>query len=339
MLPHVVALRPDAEQWRWELKLIDRDVINAHVLPGGKITFYTGIIRKLSLTDDEIAAVMGHEIAHALREHTREKLSASLLADTAIAVTSSKLGTGGTQLALVGKQIGLELPFSRAMESEADAYGLELTARAGFDPQGAVRVWEKMMESSSGRGPVTFLSTHPSTQQRRDALEALLPSVQPLYEAALLRLPAQAIPATVVAPGSGEFDPNVRRAAPALSATAAVELAEQALRCRTLSNNDAIETGLKKAGLLVLVKELPESNGRMYAATDLSLFALKVNSVTFHGTKFLEKKLAIEAVFQSANQTQLVSVVKPLHGNGSYRFSVDDQRGGGRVMCSTQGFS
>jgi len=185
LVPQVGAFRPDAARWPWQLVLIDDDTVNAHVMAGGKITFYTGLIRKLKLSDDEIAAVMGHEMAHALREHTREKMSQSAAGDLAIAVGGALLGAGegAVQLASLGKQLALDLPFSRGMESEADLYGLELAARAGYDPRAALTLWQKMAQAGGGRGPA-FLSTHPAPGDRMQALEAAMPKVMPLYEAA-----------------------------------------------------------------------------------------------------------------------------------------------------------
>lgn len=184
LVPQVTAFRADAAKWPWQLVLINEDTVNAHVMAGGKITFYTGLIRKLKLTDDEIAAVMGHEMAHALREHTREKMSQSAAGDLAISIGGALLGLGqgATQLAGMGKQLALDLPFSRHMESEADLYGLELAARAGYDPRAAVTLWQKM--ASMGGGGPGFLSTHPSSGDRVSALQAAIPKVMPLYEAA-----------------------------------------------------------------------------------------------------------------------------------------------------------
>ncbi|HYR25453.1 MAG TPA: M48 family metallopeptidase, partial [Aquabacterium sp.] len=176
MLPATVAIRPDAANWKWELTLIDEpDTVNAHVLAGGKVTFYTGLIVRTSATDDELAAVMGHEIAHALREHTREKISQSSALGAARSIGLTILGADAAtqRAAQATQQLALDLPFSRAMESEADALGLELAARAGYKPRGAVTLWEKMAKLSTG-GPA-FLSTHPESQDRRNALEALLP--------------------------------------------------------------------------------------------------------------------------------------------------------------------
>ena len=185
LTPQVAAFRADAARWPWQLVLIDEDTVNAHVMAGGKITVYTGLIRKLRLTDDEIAAVMGHEMAHALREHTREKMSQAAAGDLAISIGGALLGVGegGQQLAGLGKQLALDLPFSRGMESEADLYGLELAARAGYDPRAAVTLWQKMAQAGGSNGP-GFLSTHPAPGDRMAALQAAIPKVMPLYEAA-----------------------------------------------------------------------------------------------------------------------------------------------------------
>ena len=186
MVPQVAVFRDDAARWKWELVLINENTVNAHVMAGGKITFYTGLIRKLNLTDDEIAAVMGHEISHALREHTREKMSQQQAAGLVLSVGGAIAGAGsGTmQIAGLAKNIALDLPFSRGMETEADEYGLELAARAGYNPQAAITLWDKMARLSGGGGP-GFLSTHPAPGDRKANLTALQPKVQPLYEAAL----------------------------------------------------------------------------------------------------------------------------------------------------------
>ena len=188
LVPHVATFRPDAARWPWQLVLIDEDTVNAHVMAGGKITFYTGIIRKLRLTDDEIAAIMGHEMAHALREHTREKISQSAAGDMAIAIGGALLGVGegAQQLAGLGKQLALDLPFTRSMESEADLYGLELAARAGYDPRAAITLWQKMAQVGGSGGP-SFLSTHPNSGDRMAALQNAMPRVLPLYEQARAR--------------------------------------------------------------------------------------------------------------------------------------------------------
>lgn len=185
MVPQVGVFRDDATAWKWELVLINEDTVNAHVMAGGKITFYTGLIRKLNLTDDEIAAVMGHEISHALREHTREKMSQQQAGGLVVGIGGALLGAGqaSMQVANMAKSLALDLPFSRGMETEADEYGLELAARAGYNPKAAISLWEKMGKLGSG-GP-GFLSTHPAPADRMANLAAMQPKVQPLYDAAL----------------------------------------------------------------------------------------------------------------------------------------------------------
>ena len=178
------AYRSDARQWPWEVHVIKSNELNAHVLPGGKIVFYSGIIDRLSLTDAEIAAIMGHEMAHALREHTRERLSRDVATQTGIGIAASVLGLsqGQAQLAGLAGDLGISRPNSRTQETEADLMGLELMARAGYDPNAAISLWRKM-QSASGRGePPQFLSTHPVSSTRIATIQSLLPRVMPLYQ-------------------------------------------------------------------------------------------------------------------------------------------------------------
>ena len=178
------AYRSDARQWPWEVHVIKSNELNAHVFPGGKIVFYSGIIDRLSLTDAEIAAIMGHEMAHALREHTRERLSREVATQTGIGIAASVLGLsqGQTQLAGLAGDLGISRPHSRTQETEADLMGLELMARAGYDPNAAVSLWRKM-QSAGGRGePPQFLSTHPVSSTRIATIQSLLPRVMPLYQ-------------------------------------------------------------------------------------------------------------------------------------------------------------
>ena len=178
------AYRNDARQWAWEVHVIKSNELNAHVLPGGKIVFYSGIIDRLNLTDAEIAAIMGHEMAHALREHTRERLSREVATQTGIGIAASVLGLsqGQAQLAGLAGDLGISRPNSRTQETEADLIGLELMARAGYDPNAAVSLWRKM-QSAGGRGePPQFLSTHPVSSTRIATIQSLLPRVMPLYQ-------------------------------------------------------------------------------------------------------------------------------------------------------------
>ncbi|WP_339844877.1 M48 family metallopeptidase [uncultured Halopseudomonas sp.] len=184
LIPEVTHFRPDAKNWNWEVNLIKSDQINASAAPGGKILFYTGIVDKLKLSDAEIAQIMGHEIAHALREHGREAISRAYTSQmgTQIAGALLGLGEGSMQVADAAVQYGLMLPNSRSNETEADLIGMELAARAGYSPEAAVSLWQKMASASQG-SPPQFLSTHPSTGGRIQTLRATIPSVRPLYEA------------------------------------------------------------------------------------------------------------------------------------------------------------
>ena len=184
--PQTGVFRADAPGWRWEVNLINSDELNAFCMPGGKIMFYAGLIRQLNLTNDEIAVVLGHEIAHALREHSREQVSQAIAAQTAIGVGAALfgLGQGSADIAGMGYQALLATRFSRTDESEADRIGLELTARAGYDPHAGVTLWQKMMNANRGGRPPEFLSSHPTDSNRVRQIEALLPTVMPLYAAA-----------------------------------------------------------------------------------------------------------------------------------------------------------
>lgn len=187
--PHTGVFRRDAPGWKWEVNLLSGNELNAFCMPGGKIAFYTGLIGQLRLTDDEIAIVMGHEIAHALREHSREQVSQAMAAQTAIGIGAALfgLGQGSAELAGVGYQTLIATRFSRTDETEADRIGLELSARAGYDPRAGVTLWRKMIASSGGGRPPEFMSSHPAEASRVQQIEALLPKVMPLYQAALVR--------------------------------------------------------------------------------------------------------------------------------------------------------
>lgn len=183
LIPQVNVFRPDARSWNWQVNMLKSPELNAYCAPGGKIMFYTGIIDRLNLTDDEIAAIMGHEMAHALREHGRERASRSGATQLGLSVLASAIGLteGQTQIAGMATQLGLDLPFNRGQESEADSLGLELMARAGYNPQAAISLWNKMSAASKGEPP-QFLSTHPGSQNRIRTLQTLMPKVVPLYQ-------------------------------------------------------------------------------------------------------------------------------------------------------------
>lgn len=184
LIPQTRVFRADAPQWNWEINVERSEDVNAYCMPGGKIMVYTGLIDTLEATDAELAAVIGHEIAHALREHSRERVSrlyAQQLALTGIAMATGA-GQNTMQLASQISQVTFTLPHSREQEAEADRIGLELMARAGYDPNAAITLWQKM--AKLGGGSPEFLSTHPSSGSRIRDLEANIPRVLPLYQAA-----------------------------------------------------------------------------------------------------------------------------------------------------------
>lgn len=185
IVPHAVAWNPRARDWRWEVNLIGSNQINAYCMPGGKIAFYSGLLENLKLTDDEVAMVMGHEIAHALREHARERMAKNAATGIGAGLVSQLLGLGqlGQTAMNYGAQL-LTLQFSREDESEADLVGMELAARAGFNPRAGVTLWQKMGAANKG-APPQWLSTHPSGNTRIADIEANLPKVMPLYERAV----------------------------------------------------------------------------------------------------------------------------------------------------------
>jgi Zn-dependent protease with chaperone function len=184
LIPHTAQWNPRARDWKWQVNLIGSKQINAWCMPGGKIAFYSAILDDLKLTDDEAAMIMGHEMAHALREHGRERLAKSKATGLGLSIASSLLGLGalGDAAANVGTQL-LSLKFSRDDETEADLVGLEIAARGGYKPEASVSLWKKMQAASHNNGP-SFLSTHPSGANRIEEMEANLPKVQHLYEQA-----------------------------------------------------------------------------------------------------------------------------------------------------------
>ena len=184
IIPHALSWNPRAANWRWEVNLIGSKQINAFCMPGGKIAFYTGILDQLKLSDDEVAMVMGHEVAHALREHARERMGKSAATNLGASLLTQMLGLGqvGQTVTNYGAQL-LTLQFSRDNESEADLVGMELAARAGYDPRAGVTLWQKMSAANKG-APPQWLSTHPSGTTRIGDIEANLPKVMPLYERA-----------------------------------------------------------------------------------------------------------------------------------------------------------
>ncbi len=192
LIAQTTVFRPDAKNWKWDVNVEKNDQVNAYCMPGGKIMVYSGLVEKLKATDDELAAVIGHEISHALREHGRERMSLAYAEKGGIALLAAVLGsTKNTQTgvalgaATLGTQLFFALPNSRTQETEADRMGLELAARAGFNPNAAISLWTKMAQSG-GKKPAEFLSDHPSDKTRIEDLSNLIPTVMPLYEQAKL---------------------------------------------------------------------------------------------------------------------------------------------------------
>ncbi len=185
LIPAAAAFRADAPGWKWEVNVISSKDVNAWCMPGGKIAVYTGLIERIKPSDDELAAVMGHEIAHALREHGRERASQAAGQSVAAGVIGAAIGMGslGTDMTSTVLNITFGLPNSRLHETEADRIGVELAARAGYDPRAAVTLWKKMGQVGGGQPP-QFLSTHPSNETRQQDLLVYAQRVMPLYEQA-----------------------------------------------------------------------------------------------------------------------------------------------------------
>ena len=182
LIPQTKVFRKDAPKWQWEVNVIKSEQINAWCMPGGKIAFYTGIIDTLELNDAEIAAIMGHEIAHALREHGRERASHAQIQGVGMAIFGilTRVQGPGMDLAAMVMNVTMTLPNSRQHEVEADRMGVELSARAGFDPYAAVNVWKKMKRLSRD-APPEFMSTHPSNENRIKDLTKYAKKVNHLY--------------------------------------------------------------------------------------------------------------------------------------------------------------
>ena len=184
LIAQALRFRPETKNWDWSVKVIDDpETVNAFCMAGGKMAIYSGLILKLDATDDEIAQVMGHEIAHALSAHTAEQMSVAMatnLAITGFAITQDQpaVALAGASLAAA---VAIQLPNSRTAETEADVIGIELAAKAGYDPRAAVSLWEKMSKESGG-GSFDFFSTHPSPDKRIENLEKLVPKMMPYYK-------------------------------------------------------------------------------------------------------------------------------------------------------------
>ncbi len=184
LIAQAIKMRPETQNWEWSIKIIDDpETVNAWAMAGGKMALYTGLVAKVKPTDDELAQVLGHEIAHALAKHSAEKMSvamASQIGVVAVGVAADSKGLALTGAALAAA-LAVQMPNSRAAETEADRIGIELAAKAGYDPHAAITLWQKMAKVG-GKGPPEFLSTHPAPQNREKTLAALVPQMMPYYE-------------------------------------------------------------------------------------------------------------------------------------------------------------
>jgi predicted Zn-dependent protease len=184
LIAQAIIMRPDTKNWEWSIKVIDDPkTVNAWAMAGGKMAVYSGLVIQLKTTDDELAQVLGHEIAHALANHSAEKMSvamASTIGVAAVGVAAENKGLALTGAALAAA-LAVQRPNSRAAESEADQIGIELAAKAGYDPRAAITLWQKMAKVGGG-GPPEFLSTHPAPENREKKLAALVPEMMPYYE-------------------------------------------------------------------------------------------------------------------------------------------------------------
>jgi predicted Zn-dependent protease len=186
LIKQAIKKRPASKNWDWSIKVIDDpNTVNAWCMAGGKMAIYTGLINQLHATDDEIAQVMGHEISHALANHSAERMSVAMASEVAVGVYNKVTGAVPTKdsLASMAAQVAITLPNSRTSESEADAIGIELAARAGYNPNAAVTLWQKMAKLGGGSS-LEFMSTHPSPKNRERALKKMITKMMPLYQAA-----------------------------------------------------------------------------------------------------------------------------------------------------------
>jgi predicted Zn-dependent protease len=195
LVAQAVALRPETAEWQWSVEVIDEpEVVNAWCMAGGRMAIYTGLIEKLDPTDDELAQVMAHEISHALANHTAERMSVAIATNAGIALAGvlSEDAQRTMSTAAVAAALAIQMPNSRTAESEADEIGIELAAKAGYNPNAAISLWQKMA-SVSGEGPPQFLSTHPSPANRQQRLAELAPQMMAYYEQARRNAPTHSV--------------------------------------------------------------------------------------------------------------------------------------------------
>jgi predicted Zn-dependent protease len=186
LVAQAILVRPDSAKWEWSVQVIDDPkTVNAWCMAGGRMAVYTGLIQQVDPTDDELAQVMGHEIAHALANHTAERMSVAMASSAGVIAAGILADNSAAAMATaaVAAKLAVGLPNSRTAETEADRIGIELAAKAGYDPNAAVTLWKKMGAVGGGKAPPAFLSTHPSDAQRQERLGALAPKMMPYYQA------------------------------------------------------------------------------------------------------------------------------------------------------------
>jgi predicted Zn-dependent protease len=195
IVAQAIAMRPATADWEWSIEVIDDpEVVNAWCMAGGRMAVYTGLIRKLDPTDDELAQVLAHEVSHALANHTAERMSVALATSAGVALAGvlSEDSQAAMSTAGIAAALAIQMPNSRAAESEADEIGIELAAKAGYHPNAAISLWQKMA-SVSGGGPPQFMSTHPSPANRQEKLAALAPQMMAYYEQARRNAPTHSV--------------------------------------------------------------------------------------------------------------------------------------------------
>jgi predicted Zn-dependent protease len=195
LVAQAIEMRPATAEWDWSIEVIDEpEEVNAWCMAGGRMAVYTGLIEKLDPTDDELAQVLGHEISHALANHTAERMSVALATNVGVALAGvlSEESQRTMSTAAVAAALAIQMPNSRAAESEADEIGIELAAKAGYNPNAAISLWEKMANVSGG-GPPQFLSTHPSPANRQERLAELAPQMMAYYEQARRNAPTRSV--------------------------------------------------------------------------------------------------------------------------------------------------
>ncbi|MEJ2157751.1 MAG: M48 family metallopeptidase [Desulfobacteraceae bacterium] len=184
LIAQAIKMRPETKDWQWSISVIDEpETVNAWAMAGGKMALYTGLVKKIKPTDDELSQVLGHEIAHALAKHSAEKMSVAMASNAGILAVGILTDSKGLALsgAALAAAVAIQMPNSRSAESEADRIGIELAAKAGYDPRAAVTLWQKMAKSGGDRPP-EFLSTHPSPENREQRLREIAPQMMTYYQ-------------------------------------------------------------------------------------------------------------------------------------------------------------